>query len=94
MSMSRSIGTYLCIFNIPQQRIPTSIIPNVPYLSSLCSMNDLTRGSKACVEKGYNKLLIHDHVITEVGMHPYTTAYDMNMLVSLAAPEKTEKQWM
>ncbi|KAL4987814.1 S-adenosyl-L-methionine-dependent methyltransferase [Aspergillus falconensis] len=48
---------------------------------------------KPALKKGYSKLLVHDHVIPEVGVHSHTTAYDLNMMVSLAALERTEKQW-
>ncbi|KAL5001374.1 S-adenosyl-L-methionine-dependent methyltransferase [Aspergillus recurvatus] len=48
---------------------------------------------KPALKKGYSKLLVHDHVIPEVGVHPHTTAYDLNMMVSLGSLERTEKQW-
>ena len=42
---------------------------------------------------GYSKLLVHDHVLPEVDPNPQATAYDLTMMVMVAALERSESMW-
>ncbi|KAL5340853.1 S-adenosyl-L-methionine-dependent methyltransferase [Aspergillus crustosus] len=48
---------------------------------------------KGAMKCGYSKLLIHDHVIPEADVHPYTTSFDLGMMVLFAGKERTERKW-
>lgn len=48
---------------------------------------------KPAMAAGYSKLLIHDHVIPGSHAHPQGTAYDLTMMVMVAALERSESMW-
>ncbi|KAL8720225.1 MAG: hypothetical protein Q9225_002887 [Loekoesia sp. 1 TL-2023] len=48
---------------------------------------------KPAMAPGYSKLLIHDHVLPDSHPHPQGTAYDLTMMVMVAALERTEPMW-
>ena len=48
---------------------------------------------KSAMTPGYSKLLVHDHIIPEDHPHPQATAYDLTMMVKVAAEERSESQW-
>jgi hypothetical protein len=45
------------------------------------------------MEPGYSKLLVHDHVLPEKGVHPHASAYDLTMMVKVAGRERSESDW-
>jgi O-methyltransferase domain len=45
------------------------------------------------MKPGYSTLLVHDHVIPESHPHPQATAYDLTMMVKVAALERSESMW-
>ena len=48
---------------------------------------------KPAMAPGYSKLLIHDHVLPESHPHPQGTAFDLTMMVMVAALERSEPMW-
>lgn len=42
---------------------------------------------------GYSRLLIHDHVLPTKDFHPHATGYDLAMMVTVSAFERTEPMW-
>lgn len=48
---------------------------------------------KPAMTRGYSKLLVHDHVLPESQPHPQATAYDLTMMVMVAALERSESMW-
>jgi len=48
---------------------------------------------KPAMTPGYSKLLVHDHVIPEDHPHPQAVAYDLTMMVMVAALERSESMW-
>lgn len=48
---------------------------------------------KSAMRPGYSKLLVHDHVLPEDHPHPQATAYDLTMMVKVAAMERNESAW-
>ncbi|KAK0511168.1 hypothetical protein JMJ35_006720 [Cladonia borealis] len=48
---------------------------------------------KPAMKPGYSKLLVHEHVLPESRPHPQATAYDLTMMVKVAALERSETMW-
>lgn len=48
---------------------------------------------KPAMTPGYSKLLVHDHVLPDSHPHPQGTAYDLTMMVMVAALERSEPMW-
>ncbi|KAL4965975.1 S-adenosyl-L-methionine-dependent methyltransferase [Aspergillus stella-maris] len=48
---------------------------------------------KGAMKRGYSKLLIHEHVVPETGLHPHTTSFDLIMMALFGAKERTEPEW-
>lgn len=48
---------------------------------------------RAAMTPGYSKLLIHDYVLPEDHPNPQATAYDLTMMVKVAAMERNESAW-
>lgn len=48
---------------------------------------------RGALRQGYSKLLIHEHVLPQVGAQPHATSYDLTMMMCVAGMERSEDQW-
>ena len=48
---------------------------------------------KGAMTPGYSTLLIYDHIAPKALVHPYTTVYDLTIMVTVAGEERTESHW-
>lgn len=48
---------------------------------------------KGAMTPRYGTLLTPEHIVPETLAHPHTTAYDLAMMVMVAAQESTESHW-
>ena len=53
----------------------------------------ILEGVRAAMKPGFSTLLIHDHVISESHPNPAATAYDLTMMVKVAALERSDSMW-
>lgn len=53
----------------------------------------ILENSRPAMTPGHSKLLVHDHVLPEDYPLPQATAYDLTMMVKVAAQERSESMW-
>lgn len=53
----------------------------------------ILKQQRHAMKPGHSKLLIHDHVLPEEHAHPQATAFDLQMMVKVAAMERSETNW-